>query len=496
MSTPASKTTACAALSVLLASCTVGPNFNRPSASVPPHWNGAQGIIEQPAVSSAVPERWWQSFQDPLLDSLIARGVGSNLDLRVSLLRLDEARVARGMAAAGAWPTLSADASYARNRFSDTTFNGALFNVFPKVHIAGAPALELPNPYNQYQLAGSASWEIDLFGRLRRSVESAEAQIQVSSEDQHAVLLSLLADVAQSYLDLRGAQARRAIAQENLATLDDLLNLTQQRRAAGMTTELDVANAAAEDASTRASLPTYELQITQDVHQLSMLLGAEPEALRAELQAAAPIPPPPPQVPIGLPSELARRRPDIRQAEASLHAATAQIGVDIGALFPKLTLTASGGFQSEQLGSLAEWASRFASFGPALDMPVFDRGRWLSVRLDRLKQQEAALSYQRTVLNALREVEDAIAAYGADQARRAGLDEAVRHNRDALAVARQRYQSGVSDFINVLDAERTLQQNQLSMVESTTAVASDLVRLYRALGGGWEEGSASAASRS
>ena len=477
------------AASVLLASCTVGPNFKRPAPSVPQHWNAAQGIVEQPAAASPASAQWWQSFQDPLLDSLIARGVSSNLDVRVSLLRLDEARVARGMAAARAWPTLSADASYARNRISDTTFNGALFTAVPNIHIPGAPPIELPNPYNQYQLAGSASWELDLFGRLRRSVETAEAQVQVSSEDQHAVLLSLLGDVAQNYLDLRGAQARRAIAQENLATLDDLLSLTQQRRAAGLTTELDVANAAAEDASTRASLPTYELQITQDVHELSMLLGAEPEALRAQLQAAAPIPPPPPQVPIGLPAELARRRPDIRQAEASLHAATAQIGVDIGALFPKLTLTASGGFQSEQLGSLSQWASRFSSFGPAFDMPLFDRGRWLSVRLDRLKQQEAALSYQRTVLNALREVEDAVAAYGADQARRSGLGEAVMHNRDALEVARQRYESGVSDFINVLDAQRTLQQNQLSLVESTTGVSTDLVRLYRALGGGWEAGS-------
>jgi NodT family efflux transporter outer membrane factor (OMF) lipoprotein len=209
--------------------------------------------------------------------------------------------------------------------------------------------------------------------------------------------------------------------------------------------------------------------------------------LRAELEAATPLPSAPPELPIGLPADLARRRPDIREAEANLHSATAQIGVAVGDLFPRLTLAASGGFQSETPGNLLSWASRFGSIGPSFDLPIFDRGRWKSVHLYDVRAQEAALAYQRTVLGALHEVENALAAYGTDQQRRTLLDATVAENRDALTLTRERYESGVISFIEVLDSERTLQQNQLSLADSTTAIATDLVRLYRALGGGWEQ---------
>jgi NodT family efflux transporter outer membrane factor (OMF) lipoprotein len=253
-----------------------------------------------------------------------------------------------------------------------------------------------------------------------------------------------------------------------------------------MTTYIDVSNAAAEVTATRAELPAFELVITQNVNQLSNLLAREPEALRSELNGPAPLPSVPPDVPIGVPAELARRRPDIREAEANLHAATAQIGVAVADLFPRLTLAANGGFQSETAGKLLEWASRFGSMGPTLDVPVFDRGRWMAVRLYDVRAQEAALAYQRTVLSALREVENAIAAYGADQQRRGWLEVTVAENREAVTLSRQRYETGLSNFIDVLDAERTLQKNQLSLVDSTTAVTTDLVGLYRALGGGWQ----------
>jgi multidrug efflux system outer membrane protein len=229
------------------------------------------------------------------------------------------------------------------------------------------------------------------------------------------------------------------------------------------------------------------LQITQSINQLSQLLGHEPEALRPELERAAPVPSVPTDVSIGLPSELARRRPDIREAEANLHAATAQIGVAIADLFPRLTLGANGGVQSDTTGKLFSWASRFGSLGPTLDLPIFDRGRWKTVRLYDVRAQEAALAYQHTVLGALHEVENALAAYGADQQRRALLDAAVAENRDALTLSRQRYESGLITFIDVLDVERTLQQNELSLADSVTAVTTDLVRLYHALGGGWQQ---------
>jgi outer membrane protein TolC len=201
-----------------------------------------------------------------------------------------------------------------------------------------------------------------------------------------------------------------------------------------------------------------------------------------------PLPAVPPAIPIGVPADLARRRPDIREAEASLHAATAQIGVAVANLYPRLTLSANGGFQSETAGKLLEWASRFGTLGPTLELPIFDRGRWKTVHLNDLRSQEAAIAYQRTVLNALHEVDNALSAYGADQQRRAWLDAAVAQNHDALALARQRYEGGISTFIDVLDAERTQQQNELSRTDSVTAVATDLVRVYRALGGGWQSG--------
>ena len=488
-------------ITMLLASCTVGPDFVRPTPGVPPHWSARatappvapddQSFSQTALPMSGVAERsadlraWWSAFDDSMLTSLIERAASSNLDLRTAMLRIDEARAQRAISAAAYWPKLSVDASYSRERLSETTPTGALFDSVGSHQLPGAAGISIPNPYNQYQLSANASWEIDLFGRVRRSVEAADANVQVSVEDQHSVLVSVLADVAQSYLELRGAQARLHAAKENLATIEELLDLTRQRCAAGMTTYIDVSNAGAEAAATRAELPAFELQITQNINQLSQLLAREPEALRSELDGPAPLPSVPIDVPIGVPAELARRRPDIREAEANFHAATAQIGVAVADLFPRLTLAANGGFQSETAGKLLEWASRFGSMGPTLDVPVFDRGRWKAVRLYDVRAQEAALTYQRTVLNALREVENAIAAYGADQQRRGWLDATVTENRDAVTLSRQRYETGLSNFIDVLDAERTLQRNQLSLADSTTAVTTDLVGLYRALGGGW-----------
>jgi len=475
---------------ILAAACTMGPDFVRPTPQTPPHWS-ARATAPPAPVPSAVTEQaedqsaWWSGFQDLELDSLIERAAKSNLDLRAALLRIDEARAQRAISAAAFWPTLSVDALYDRERFSETTPQGALFNTVGTVHAPGSPGLTIPNPYNQLQLSGSASWEIDLFGRVRRSVEAAQAGVQVSIEDQRALQVSVLADVAQNYMELRGAQARLRISQENLATIEELLDLTRQRRAAGLTTHIDVSNALAQADATRAQLPVFAMQITLSINQLSELLGREPEALRIELDPAAAVPSVPAEVSIGLPSELARRRPDIREAEANLHAATAQIGVAVADLFPRLTLEGSGGFQSQNTSNLLTWASRFGSIGPALDLPVFDRGRWKTVKLYDVRAQEAALAYQRAVLNALHEVENALAAYGADQQRRAWLDATVAQNREALSLSRKRYESGVMTFIDVLDVERTLQQNELSLADSVTAVSSDLVRLYRALGGGW-----------
>jgi outer membrane protein TolC len=254
---------------MLLAACTVGPNFVRPTPGVPPHWSAratappvaqdrqssSPNVIPMSSVAerSADLNSWWSVFDDSMLTSLIERAASSNLDLRTAMLRIDEARAQRAISSAAYWPKLSVDAAYSRQRLSETTPTGSLFSSVGNLHLPGGAGISIPNPYNQYQLSANASWEIDLFGRVRRSVEAADANVQVSVEDQHSVLVSVLADVAQSYLELRGAQARLHTAKENLATIEELLDLTRQRRAAGMTTYIDVSNATAQATATRAS---------------------------------------------------------------------------------------------------------------------------------------------------------------------------------------------------------------------------------------------------
>lgn len=478
---------ALAALGGTLAGCVVGPDFVKPKPNVPAQWsataaaNGAEGAAHVTS-ERAQTVAWWSSFNDATLTSLVQQSAGQNLDVEQAVLRIEEAQAQAAVVAGGLWPDVSANASWSRQRLSTNTPNGAIFGLnFP-----GLPPT-LVNPYNQYQLGLGASWTLDLFGTQRRSLEAANARTQSAVEGAHAALLSMVSDVAATYIDLRGAQLRRTILERSLTTQRDLLQLTRDRRNAGLTSDLDVENAKAEVGTTQAEVPLADRQITVDINQLSELMARPPEALRAELGRAQSVPPAPPVVPIGLPSDLARRRPDIRQAEANLHAATAEVGVAISNYFPQLTLTAAGGFQSEGLSQLVDTASRFASFGPAIQLPIFEGGRLhAEVRLQKVEAKEAAVAYAQTVLTALHQVEDALAAYGADQARRASLETAATASRNARLLARQRYQSGVASFIDVLDAERTEEQNELALADATTAVSADLVQLYRALGGGWE----------
>lgn len=471
-------------LTLFLAGCTVGPDFIRPQADTPNTWT--------PALSRPVPTRewastvsdkpieataWWTTFQDPVLSSLIERAVVANLDVRQATLRIAEARAVRDVFAANQWPRLSANGTYVRQRLSEKTATGAFLTKAPG----------LPNPADQFQYGFDASWEIDLFGRVRRSVEAADANTQAAVEDRSDVLVTLLGEVARSYIELRSAQLRQVITTDNLRSQRDVLDFTRDRQRSGIGNDLDVSNAAAQVATTEAQLPVLENQITQSVNALSLLLAREPGALRDELQLTQPVPSVPPQVPIGLPADLVRRRADIRSAEAQLHAATARVGIAVADLFPRLTLDARVGFQALRFPNLTNWASRFISVGPNLELPILDGGRrQATLRLEGVREQEAAVDYARTVLAALHEVENALIAYSTEQSRRASLEVAVAQNRDALTLSRARYTSGITNFLDVLDAERNLQQTELALADSTAAVSIDLVALYKALGGGWE----------
>lgn len=341
------RTLALVPLVCALAGCALGPDYVKPKPNVPAQWsptaagNGTEGVAHVTS-ERAQTVAWWSSFNDPTLTSLVQQSAAQNLDVEQAVLRIQEAQAQTAIVAGGLWPSVSANASWSRQRVSTNTPNGLIFGA----HFPGLPAT-LTNPFDIYQLGLGASWTLDLFGTQRRAIEAANVQMQAAVEGGHAVLLSMVSNVAATYIDLRGAQLRRSILERSLATQRDLLQLTRDRRNAGLTSDLDVENATAEVGTTEAQVPLADREITADINELSQLMARPPEALRAELAHAQPVPSVPPLVPIGLPSDLARRRPDIRQAEANLHAATAEIGVAVSNYFPQLTLTAEGGFQSQ-----------------------------------------------------------------------------------------------------------------------------------------------------
>ena len=481
-----------------LCGCAVGPDFKQPAWASPSSWfGGPREAVKRPQsvpVAEPVDVDWWKLFHDPVLTGLERRVAAENLDVKTADIRLTESRAQLGIARSALFPTLNGNVSYTRQQAS----NNGLFAIVPSA--AGATGANGASgnsaggiqgtgikPFDLYQGGFDASWEVDLWGGVARSVESAAATSEAANEARRSVLLSSLAEVARDYILLRGTQAQLAIANENARTARQGLDLTQQRAAGGVTTDLDVANASAQLRSTLAQIPSLEQQEAQTINALSLLLGQPPNALRTELATAKPIPPVPPRVPVGLPSELARRRPDIRQAEAQLHAATADIGVAQANFYPSLNLTGSIGLQSLQFGNLFNFNSKQYAVGPGLTIPIFQGGELrATLQLREALQQEAAVNFQKTVLQAWHDVDNALTAYRAEQARRIQLIQAVADNRRALTLAQSRYQEGVADFLTVLVAETSLLAAEQQLADSTTTVSSNLVALYKALGGGWE----------
>jgi NodT family efflux transporter outer membrane factor (OMF) lipoprotein len=482
----------------MLSGCTLGPDFKRPDWASPASWFAGPKEAVKPARSTPVAEPidadWWSLFNDPILTGLEKRVAAENLDVKTAAVRMTESRAQLGVARAALFPTLNGNASYTRELAS----NNGVFGLIPNAAGANGANGATGNstggiqgtglkPFDIYQGGFDSSWEVDLWGGVRRSVESATATSDAAEETERSVLLSSLAEVARDYIQLRGTQAQLSIARENVRTARQSLSLTQQRAAGGVTTDLDVANASAQLRTTLAQIPTLEQQEAQTINALSLLLGQPPNALRAELVTAKSIPPVPPRVPVGLPSELARRRPDIRQAEAQLHAATADIGVAEANFYPTLTLTGSFGLQSLQFKNAFNLNSKQYALGPGLTIPIFEGGQLRStLQLRKAQQQEAAINFQKTVLQAWHDVDNALTAYQAEQVRRNELVGAVAENRRALGLAQSRYQQGVTDFLTVLVAQTNLLAAEQQLASSTTTVSSNLVALYKALGGGWE----------
>ncbi|HYZ23023.1 MAG TPA: efflux transporter outer membrane subunit [Rhodopila sp.] len=481
-----------------LSGCTMGPDFQRPGWASPASWfSGPKEPVTPPPsipVAEPIDPEWWKLFNDDELTKLERRVASENLDVKVAATRFAESRAQLVITRAPLFPSLNANASYTREQAS----NNGLFAVVPSA--AGAKGANGASgnsagglvgrglaPFDLYQGGFDASWEPDLWGNVRRAVEAGTADTQAAQDAQRAALLSSLAEVARDYVQLRGVQAQLQIARENVRTAQQSLNLTQQRATGGVTTDLDVANASAQLRTTLAQIPSLEQQEAEVINALSLLLGQPPNALREELATPHPVPPVPPRVPVGVPSELARRRPDIRQAEAQLHAATANIGVAEANFYPQLTLTGSFGLQSLTFQHAFDLASKQYAVGPGLTIPLFQGGQLRgTLQLRQAQQQEAAINYQKTVLQAWHDVDNALTAYKAEQTRRDELVRAVAENRRALSLAQSRYQQGVADFLQVLDAERSLLATQQQLATSTATVSSNLVALYKALGGGWE----------
>jgi len=461
---------------ILGAGCAVGPDFKPPEMQVPAGWAGTPPL---PAVTPAEKDlaNWWTVFDDKMLQSLIQQAVESNLDLRFAEARIRQARAARGVAESFLGPTLDAAGSYQRSEtaVSPTTVAGRSSD--STVHVTT----------NQYFAGFDAAWELDIFGGVRRSIEAADADLQASVEARRDVLVTLTAEVARNYIDLRAFQQRISIARENLAAQKHSAKLTRQRFDAGLASGLDVANAEAQVATTAAVIPLLESAARQTIYSLGVLLGRPPAALVQELAPALAIPTAPPTAPMGVPSELLRRRPDIRQAEAAVHAATARIGVSEADLYPRFTITGSIGVKASDFGSWLDWSSRLWNIGPGVTWRVFDMGRIRSdIAQQEALQEQSLIAYEKTVLTALQEVEGALIALDKEQEHRKALMDAVAFNQKAVDLSLKLYTEGQTDFLNVLQAQRALFLTQDALAQSTQTISTDLVALYKALGGGWD----------
>jgi len=454
-----------AALALWLVGCTVGPDYQRPDNHLPGTWSFAKHQTE-PATNPAAIAGWWRRFHDPKLNALVEQAVVVNLDVKQAVARLCQARAQRQAAAASFWPWITGSGSE-----QDSHSGGS------------GPA---SGHSRSYHAGLSASWEVDLFGGNRRTYESADAKVAGAAADLDGTRLSMAAEVAQTYCQLRSIQDVISVARRNLVTQEQSAQITRDRRGAGFASDLDVANAEALVANTKAAIPSLETAALQSSHALSVLLNRPPAELVSLLSDSQPIPTASSNVPTGIPSDLLRRRPDIRSAEANAHAATANIGVAVADLFPKFSLTGS---VSQQSAKLSDWLSpttRSSGYGPSFNWALFQGGSiQANIRVQQALRAQAMLAYRKTVLTALQEVEDSMAASANEHKRHAALAEAVSANQRAVELSIKLYTAGQIDFLNVLNAQRSLLQSESEFSASNLALATDLISLYKALGGGW-----------
>jgi len=500
---------------VLVAGCVTGPDYVRPEIATPEEWVSERSGGITGGETDVV--TWWRQLEDPVLDSLIARAAESNFDLRLAHTRIREARAARGIAASSLLPSVNASGSATRSRGPEQnidsgspvsgglslgptglsrtiTIRGRDATISQTTSAAGTTTSVTASPSggaadrttDLFSAGFDASWELDVFGGNRRGVEAADAELQAAIAGERDILVSIIAEVALNYIDLRSAQQRLAITRRNIAAQSETVSLTAARFDAGLSSELDAVRATALLATFEGQVPLLEQQAASAIYRLGVLLGGAPGALLEELEPEMPMPGAPAAVPVGLPSDLLRRRPDIRVAERQLAAQNARIGVAMAERYPRFFLTGGVSSQSNVLGNLAEGGNLLASIGPRVNWSLFQGGRIrANIEVQNARQEAALIRYEQSIMQALGDVENSLIAFNKEQVYRAALERAVDANQRAVKLANERYTRGLEGFLNVLQAQRDLFNTEDQLVQSESIVLSNLVSLYKALGGGW-----------
>jgi multidrug efflux system outer membrane protein len=457
---------------VLMAGCTVGPDYVEPDLEMPDAWHTA--AVDGIESGEADLQTWWRVFDDEMLDSLVMRSADGNLTVREALWRVEEARAQRGVVAGAQLPQVDVSADTARSKLSD---NGALGAIAPEEGFEAG---------NIFDAGLGAFWEIDVFGRIRRQVEAAEATTEATIEAYRDVLVSLYAETALAYVSVRTSQERLRIAHANVEAQENTLQLTKDRFDAGLVSGLDVAQAESNLANTYSLIPVIERDLDQALNRLAVLLGEQPGTLHDELASEVPIPAEPADVATGLPVELLRQRPDVRQAERQLAAQTARIGVATADLYPSFGLSGFLGLEAVSADDLASGDSVTWNIGLPIRWSIFSGGRIRSqIRAEEARTNQLLANYERTVLNALEESENAMFAYEKEVQRRERLRQSVDATQRSLDLVLTQYRAGLTDFQNVLDTQRTFLVREDDLAVAEGLVISNLVSLYRALGGGW-----------
>jgi len=457
------------AAAAVIAGCAVGPNYHRPETPVDAHFAnaGEPGLADGNTV-----EQYWTGFADPLLNSLVEDALAHNTDLGVAAANLRAARAARRLAGFDQYPTVTVNGSYTHNLDAAQQLPGID---------------QHDREFDTAQGGFDGLWELDLFGRVRRNVEAARADLGVSEATLGDARVSVIAEVARDYFILRGLQDQLDLTERNADNQLRSLKLTRTRLEAGRGNELDTSRAEAQWQTTLATIPSLQASIATTTYRLSVLTGRPPTALGEKLSPRAPMPTLPTMNAIGTPEQLLRRRPDVRVAERRLAAATARVGVATGDLFPKVTIVGEVGYWAPTFGDFGQSEARFFSVGPSISWAAFDLGR-VRARISSAKAQtDAAFAgYEGAVLNALEDTEGALIVYGRSQSRRESLQVAAAASDKAAELARKRFEGGLIDFLEVLDAERTALSAELLLSQSRTDTATSLIAVYKALGGGWQ----------